>query len=309
MLRYVLRRLVVLPPTLLVIVTVSWLLMKAAPGGPFDQEKPLPPDIRRNVEAKYHHDWPLWKQYLHYVGGVARGDLGPSYRYADRSVNEFIREGLPVSMRLAAAALVLALVVGLLAGITGAVFRGRWPDKLASAAALGGLCVPNFVLGPLLVLLFALVLPWFPAARFTSLRHVVLPAIALAAVYVAYVSRLVRAGLVETVRLDFVRTARAKGLAEWRVVGRHALPLGLMPVVSFLGPASVGLMTGSVVIEKLFNVPGLGRYFVDAAFNRDYTLAMGIVIVEAILLLVMNLVVDVVYGLLDPRIRQAQESA
>jgi oligopeptide transport system permease protein len=304
--RHVAQRVLLMVPTLLLVVTLAYVLMRLAPGGPFDQEKPLPPEIRRNIEAKFHHDWPLWKQYVHYLANVARGDLGPSYKYADRTVNEIIAEGLPASLTLAGAALLVAIVLGFAAGIVGAVFRGRWPDRLVMGLALGGLCVPNFVLGPVLVLLFALTLQWLPAARFTSPLHVLLPATALAGAYVAYVARLVRAGLAETIRLDFVRTARAKGLPESLVVIRHALPLGMLPVVSFLGPATVGLMTGGVVVEKLFNVPGLGRYFVDAALNRDYTLAMGIVIVEAVLLLVMNLVVDLLYFVLDPRVRREQ---
>lgn len=306
MLRFVLRRLAIMIPTLFAVLTLSYVLMRAAPGGPFDQDKPLPPEIRRNIEARYHHDWPMWKQYLHYLAGVARFDFGPTYRYADRTVNEVIAEGLPVSLELAAVALALAVLFGLGAGLVGAVWRGRWPDKLLLGLSLGGMCVPNFVLAPLLVFVFALTLPWLPAARFVGLRHVVLPAVALAASYVAYIARLVRAGVVETVQLDFIRTARAKGLCEAAVVGRHALPTGLLPVVSYLGPAMVGLMTGSVVIEKIFDIPGLGRYFVDAAINRDYTLAMGIVVVDATLVLVANLAVDLVYGLLDPRVRQAR---
>lgn len=306
MIRWLLRRVLGLVPTMFVVVTVAWLLMKAAPGGPFDQERQLPPEILANLEAKYHLDWPLWKQYLHYVGNVLRGDLGPTYRYVDRSVNDVIVDALPVSLLLAGCALIIAIVLGFMAGVIGAVFRGKWPDRLTAGIALGGMCVPNFVLGPLLIAVFALAFQWLPAARFTSWRHMVLPSFALSFIYIAYISRLVRAGVVETLQSDWVRTARAKGLSETVVVGKHALPLGLLPVVSFLGPATVGLMTGSVVIEKLFNIPGLGRHFVDAAFNRDITLAMGIVLVQAVLLLVMNLLVDVAYGLLDPRIRQSQ---
>lgn len=306
MTRWLLRRIAGLVPTMFVVVTVAWLLMKAAPGGPFDQERQLPPEILANLEAKYHHDWPLWKQYLHYVGNVLQGDLGPTYRYVDRSVNDVIADALPVSLLLAGFALIIAIGCGFVAGVVGAVFRGKWPDRLTAGIALGGMCVPNFVLGPLLIAVFALAFQWLPAARFTSWRHLVLPSFALSFIYIAYISRLVRAGVIETLQSDWVRTARAKGLSEATVVGKHALPLGLLPVVSFLGPATVGLMTGSVVIEKLFNIPGLGRHFVDAAFNRDITLAMGIVLVQAVLLVVMNLLVDVAYGLLDPRIRQAQ---
>jgi oligopeptide transport system permease protein len=306
MTRFLLRRLAVIVPTLLAVMTLSYAIMRVVPGGPFDAEKPLSPAIRKNIEARFHHDWPMWKQYVHYLAGVATFDFGASYRYEDRTVNEIIAEGLPVSLELAATGLALAVVFGFAAGLVGALYRGKWPDKLVMATALGGLCVPNFVLAPLLVLVFALSLQWLPAARFVGPRHLVLPAIALAATYVAYIARLVRAGLIETVRLDFVRTARAKGLGELHVVGKHAMPLGMLPVVSFLGPASAGLLTGSVVIEKIFNIPGLGRYFVDAAINRDFTLAMGIVIVDASLVMLANLVVDVVYGLLDPRVRQSQ---
>jgi oligopeptide transport system permease protein len=308
MLRFILRRLLIMVPTLFVIMTLSWVLIRSAPGSALDRERPLPPEVRKNVEAHFGLDKPLWQQYAIYMGRLFHGDLGPSLTLNDRSVNEVVASGLPVSLSLAVVALVLALVLGMVAGLVGAIFRGQWPDKVLMGLAIGGLCVPNFVLAPLLVLIFALTLQWLPAARFVSLRYMWLPAISLAALYVSYVARLVRAGLIETVRLDFVRTARAKGLSEAVVIGRHALPMGLLPVVSFIGPAAVGLITGSVVIEKYFGIPGLGRYFVDAAINRDDTMALGIVLVEAALLMVANLAVDLAYGLLDPRVRQAQAS-
>jgi len=338
--RFVLRRILGIFPILLVVFTFSFVLMRVAPGGPFDAEKPVPPEVKRNLELRYRMREPWcearflpalqgvrspdeeralrraspWAsraervctglfQYGWMLGNYVRGDFGPSYKYKDRSVNEFIRAGMPVTLQLGLLAVTFALGIGLVAGLVAAVYQNRWPDHLAMIAALLGISVPNFVLGPVLILVFSLGLLWFPPARWESLSHVFLPGLTLGSVYAAYVARLTRGGMLEVVRQDFIRTARAKGLPERLVILRHALRGGLLPVVSYLGPAMAALFTGSIVVERIFNVPGMGRYFVDAAINRDITLAMAVVVVNAVFLLVANLVVDVVLGILDPRVR------
>jgi oligopeptide transport system permease protein len=299
---YVIRRLLELIPTALVIILGSFALVRLAPGSPFSSEKEIPPEVRRQLDATYGFDKPLPEQFLRYLSGLARGDLGPSTKYPQRSVNEIIADGFPVSLTLAGVALVWSLLVGITAGIIGAVRQNTVWDHAAMAAALIGISIPSFVLGPLLVLLFALRLHLLPPAGWGDLRHVILPGITLGTVYAASIARLTRGGMLEVVRSDFIRTARAKGLSERLVIWRHMLKGGLLPVVSYLGPAIASMLTGSVVVEKIFNLPGIGPYFVDAAFNRDYFLVMGIVVLYAFFLLILNLVVDVVYGFLDPRI-------
>jgi oligopeptide transport system permease protein len=300
--RYLAGRLAGLPPILLVIVTVSFFVMRVAPGGPFDLERSLPPEVRANVEARYHLNEPLVRQYVRYLGDVARGDLGPSFRYPDRTVTELIGLGMPVSLALGACALLFALLLGGTAGILAALRRNRLVDYLTMSLALGGVSIPNFVLGPLLVLVFALGLGWLPVAGWGSWRHLVLPSVTLGVFYMAYVARLSRAGMLEVALQDFVRTARAKGLRESVVVLRHALPGAVLPVVSYLGPAAAGALTGSVVVESIFGIPGIGRYFVQSALNRDYTMVLGTVIVFSSLLVAFNLVVDLLYAWLDPRV-------
>jgi oligopeptide transport system permease protein len=301
--RYLAGRLAGLPPILLVIVTVSFFVMRVAPGGPFDLERTLPAEVRANVEARYHLDEPLVRQYVRYLGDVMRGDLGPSFRYPDRTVAELIGLGAPVSLTLGACALAFALLLGGVAGILAALRHDRLVDYLTMSLALGGVSIPNFVLGPLLILVFALWLGWLPVAGWGSWRHLVLPSATLGVFYMAYVARLSRAGMLEVVFQDFVRTARAKGVRESVVVLRHALPGAVLPVVSYLGPAAAGALTGSVVVETIFGIPGIGRYFVQGALGRDYTLVMGTVIVVAIFVIVFNLLVDILYAWLDPRIR------
>lgn len=302
MLRYLLGRLLGFPPVLLVIVTGAFFIMRVAPGGPFDMDRALPEAVRVNVEAKYHLDEPLARQYLRYLGDVARGDFGPSFRYPDRTVNELIGLGLPVSLTLGFCALALAVLVGGTAGVLAAVRHNRFVDYLTMSLALGGVSIPNFVLGPLLVLTFALWLGWLPVAGWGTWRHLVLPAITLGAIYTAYVARLSRAGMLEVLLQDFIRTARAKGVREALVVTRHALPSAVLPVVSYLGPAAAGALTGSVVVETIFSVPGIGRYFVQSALNRDYTMVLGTVVFYSVLLIVFNLIVDCLYAYLDPRV-------
>lgn len=300
--RYVLRRMAALVPTMMVIVVASFALVRLAPGSPFASEKQIPPQVKAALDAKYGYDKPLPEQFIRYVFGLLRGDLGPSSKYPERSVNEIIADGFPATLSLGAVALVWALLLGITAGIIGAVRQNTVWDHAAMATALIGISIPSFVLGPLLVLIVSLRWQLLPPAGWGDWRHVILPGLTLGTIYAASIARLTRAGMLEVVRSDFIRTAKAKGLSERLVIWRHMLKGGLLPVVSYLGPAIASILTGSVVVEKIFNVPGIGPYFVDAAFNRDYFLVMGIVLVDAALLLVMNLVVDIVYGFLDPRI-------
>jgi len=300
---YILRRLAEFLPVLFVIVSLSFFLMRLAPGGPFDQERALPEQVRANIEARYHLNEPLWRQYLQYLGAVARGDLGPSFRYPDRSVNELLGLGFPVSLTLGLCALAVALSLGGMAGVLAGLRRNSPFDYFTMSFALFGISVPNFVLGPILMLLFALWLRWLPVAGWGTWRHLVLPSVTLGMFYAAYVARLTRAGMLEVIHQDFIRTARAKGLREAAVVLRHALPGAVLPVVTYLGPASAAVLTGSVVVETIFSIPGVGRYFVSGALNRDYTMVLGTVVFYSVLLLAFNLVVDILYAYLDPRVQ------
>lgn len=303
MLRFAIRRVLGLVPTLLVIVVVSFLVIRLAPGSPFASERGLPREVLIDLNAKYGFDRPLYEQLARYVLNLLQGDLGLSTKYPQRSVNELIADGMPATLLLGTCALAWALCLGIGAGIVGAIRQNtRW-DYGFMTLAMVGISLPTFVLGPVLILLFGLTLYVLPPAGWGGLRHVVLPAITLGSVYAAYIARLTRAGMLEVVRSDFVRTARAKGLPERTIVFRHMLRGGLLPVVTYLGPAVAHLLVGSVVVEKIFATPGIGPYFVDAAFNRDYFLVMGIVVLESVFLLLMNLLVDLAYGLMDPRIR------
>ena len=304
MIRFIIRRLLGIIPVLFVVVTLVFFMVRLAPGGPFDTEKSVPQEVRENLEAYYHLDLPLPRQYLMYLGRVLHGDLGPSFKNSNFSVNELIGLGFPVSLELGLYALVIALVIGLGSGISASLKPNTARDYVPMSLAMAGICIPNFVLGPLLVLVFALWLGWLPAAGWDGPLHKILPALTLGAAYAAYVARLTRGSMLEVLSQDFIRTARAKGLSEARVVLRHALRGGIQPVVSFLGPATAGLLSGSFVIETIFQIPGLGRFFVQAAFNRDYTMILGTVLFYASLILVFNLAVDVIEAFLDPRIRE-----
>lgn len=306
MLPFVARRVAFAVPVLFAVATLTFFVMRVAPGGPFDAERRLPAAVQANVEARYHLDRPLWRQYLAYMGDLLRGDLGPSFRYPDRTVGELIAFGLPVSLTLGLAGLAIALAIGMPAGVIAAVRQNRTADHVAMGLAMLGVSIPNFVLGPLLIIAFALHLGWLPVAGWGSPRQIVLPALTLGVFYAAFVARLTRASMLEVIRQDFVRTARAKGLAERSVVGLHALRPALLPVVSYLGPAAARILTGSVVVEQIFSVPGVGRYFVTAALNRDYTMVLGTALVYSTLLVLFNLLVDLAYGWLDPRIREVQ---
>lgn len=304
--RYIIRRFLSLIPTIFIIVTLSFFLIRFAPGGPFSGEKNVPEQILQNLMKKYHMDEPMLQQYLRYLGDLLRGDLGPSYRYRDSTVNELISQTLPNSMVLGAISLLLATVFGILVGIVSALHQNRWQDYTAMSIAVIGISVPLFVVGPVLQLIFAVRLHWLPLTGWITgregLKALLLPALTLSFPYFAYIARLSRASLLEVLRSDYIRTARAKGLPENTVIFKHVLKGGLLPVVSYLGPAFSGIITGSIVIEQVFAIPGVGRIFVQSALNRDYTVIMGEVIVYSIILLIMNFVVDLVYGLLDPRI-------
>jgi oligopeptide transport system permease protein len=307
MLNYSIQRLLSAIPTLLILITVAFFLIRVAPGGPFDSEKALPPEIQANLEQSYRLDDPLVMQYLRYLGDIARFDFGPSFHYRDWTVNQLIAQGAPVSFTLGAIALVLAFVIGIAIGVWAALRQNRPADYLTMSVAMIGISIPNFVIAPLLVLLFAITLGWLPAGGWDgSLQRMVLPAIALALPMIAYVARITRGSMIEVLHSSFIRTARAKGLPEREVILRHALKPALLPVISYLGPAAAGILTGSVVIERIFTIPGIGSHFVQGALNRDYTLVMGVVIFYGVLIIVFNYLVDLIYAWLDPRIRYEQ---
>ncbi|OFW03112.1 MAG: hypothetical protein A3G20_09395 [Acidobacteria bacterium RIFCSPLOWO2_12_FULL_59_11] len=302
MIRFIFRRIAVSIPVIFLVATTTFFILRLAPGGPFLSEKAIPPEIQANLQAKYGLDQPLWVQYGRYLRSLLRLDLGPSYKYPERTVNEIIAEGFPVSLLLGLAALIFALIIGIPAGIVAAVKHRGLLDRLTMSVVLVGISVPTFVLGPLFIFFLSLTLYWFPPALWGSPEQLVLPAITLGMPYSVYIARLTRTEMLEVLQQDYIRTARAKGVGEFRLLWRHALNGALLPVVSFLGPAVADLVTGSIVIEKIFAIPGLGRYFVESAFSRDYTVVMGTVLFYAVLLIAANLAVDVLYRFLDPRI-------
>lgn len=304
MLRFLARRLLETIPVLLVIITATFFMLRLVPGGPFTAEKAVTPEIQRNLERHYGLDLPLATQFLHYLRDVVlHGDFGPSFKYPNRTVNEIIAETFPVSLELGLESLLVALLLGLPLGVLAALRRNSWLDYLCSSLAMTGICLPTFVLGPLLVLLFAIHLGWVNASGWYGPADRILPALTLGLAYGAYLMRLTRGGMLEVLNQDFIRTARAKGASELRIVFRHALRGGLLPVVSYLGPAIAGIITGSFVVETIFQIPGLGREFVNSAFNRDYTLVCGTVILYATLIVALNLLVDVAQVWLNPRLK------
>lgn len=305
MLNTIVRRLLEAIPVLFVIVTMTFFLVRVAPGGPFDDEKSVTADIQAQLEAYYNLDGTLFEQYTDYLRDLLRADLGPSFKNASYSVNELIGMSFPVSLELGFYAMLVALTIGLLAGMFAALRPNSLSDYVPMSLAMVGICVPNFVLGPILVLVFGVWLGWLPVSGWDSAASKILPSITLGAMYAAYIARLSRGGLLEVMSHDFIRTARAKGLSEARIVSRHALRPGLRPVVSFLGPATANMLSGSFVIETIFHIPGLGRFFVESAFNRDYTMIMGTVLFYASVILVLNLVADLALTWLDPRLRHA----
>jgi oligopeptide transport system permease protein len=305
-LRYAVQRLLSAVPTLLLVASVAFLLLHAAPGGPFDSDKHILPAIQKSIDAKYHLDESLWQQYLRYLADLAHGDLGPSFQYRGTSVNELIVQGFPVDVTVGLSAIALALLVGSSIGVFAALNRGSGWDHGSMAIAVAGISLPVFVLAPLLVLVFAVDLHWLPAGDWVrgSVRHLILPALALAFPYIAYIARMMRASTVEVMGSPFIRTARAKGLSTRLIIFRHALRPTLTPLVSFLGPAIAGLITGSIVVENVFGLPGIGRYFMTGALNRDYTLVVGITVLYGALIVLFNLLADLCYAWIDPRVRR-----
>jgi oligopeptide transport system permease protein len=305
MLRYTLLRILGAIPTLLLVIALAFLMVHAAPGGPFDAERRLPPEVEANIAAVYHLDEPLPQQFLRYLGGLVRGDLGPSYRYRDYTVSELIGSAFPLSLQLGAMAMLLALLLGVSAGTTAALRQGSNFDRFLMGLSMTGISIPVFVIAPVLVLLFAVKLQWLPAGWSGSSGpgKYVLPVITLALPQIAYIARLTRASMIDVLGRDFVRTARAQGLGMATVVRVHALKPAMLPVLSYMGPAIAAILTGSVVVEEVFGIPGLGQFFVTGALNRDYTLVLGIVVFYASLIVALNLVVDILYAVIDPRVR------
>jgi oligopeptide transport system permease protein len=307
---YTARRLLIAIPTMLAIISVAFLMMRAAPGGPFDGERKLPPATERAIAEKFGLDKPLHEQYLDYVGGVIQGDFGPSYKTLGKSVNDLIADGLPVSLTIGFLTMAISLVIGTALGIYAGLRQNSAADYGVMGIAMIGISVPSFVIGPILILFLALGAGLFAVGGLgtypnigMSWHNMTLPVLTLSLAQVAIISRLMRASIIETMRANHIRTARAKGLSEWDVITRHALPSALLPLISYAGPAMARVMTGSVVIEKIFGLPGLGSYFVDGALNRDYTLVMGAIIVYAGLIILLNLVADILYAMLDPKVK------
>ncbi len=305
MAQYILRRLLGAIPTLLLVVVLAFLLVHAAPGGPFDSERVPPAEIQANIAAYYHLDEPLPQQFIRYLSNLVRGDLGPSYRYRDYTVSELIAGALPVSILLGSLAMLLAVLVGVSAGTVAALRQNSIVDRVVMALAMTGISIPVFVFAPLLVLLLAVKLHWLPAgwSGTSGGLRLLLPVVSLALPQIAFIARLTRASMIDVLASGYIRTARAQGLGPLAIVRYHALKPAMLPVVSYMGPAIAGILTGSVVVEHIFGIPGVGRWFVDGALNRDYTLVLGLVIVYAVLIVSMNLIVDLVYGFIDPRVR------
>ncbi len=305
MLKFALKRFLGAWPTLLIMIAIAFFMIRVAPGGPFDSERKLPPEIEARMLQAYHLDEPLYQQFGRYLAGLLKGDFGPSFQYKEYSVSELVMAGFPVSLRLGGLAMLLALVVGVSAGTIAALRQNTRTDYAVMAVSMTGISIPNFVMAPLLILFFAVFLGWLPAGGLGdgSAANLVLPVISLALPQIAYISRLTRGSMIEVLHSNFIRTARAKGLPERLVILRHAIKPALLPVVSYLGPATAAIITGSVVIEQIFGVPGLGRFFVQGALNRDYTLVLGVVIFYGVLIIVFNFFVDMIYALLDPRVK------
>ena len=303
MLHYMIRRLLGAIPTLFIIIAVSFVLVRMAPGGPFDKERKVPAEVEAKLMEQYHLDEPLPQQFLRYLGGLAQGDFGPSFKYKDFTVSELIAQGFPTSLSLGLGAILLALMIGLTLGVWSALRQNTWVDYTSVGTAMLGIAVPNYVIAPILTLVFGLMLGWLPVGGWGEPKHMVLPIIALAIPQIAAVTRLTRASMLEVLGSNFVRTARAKGLPEFVTLTRHAIRAAMLPVVSYMGPAIANIVTGSVIIEQIFCIPGIGRYFVQGAINRDYTLVLGVTILFGTMIIICNLIADICYGLLDPKVR------
>lgn len=305
MLKFIIKRLLEAIPTLLVLITVSFFMMRFAPGNPFSSERNLPPEVMANIEAKYGLDKPVSTQFLTYLKNLAHGDLGPSFKYKDFSVNELVHQSFPVSLEIGSFAFVFAVLIGVSFGIIAALRQNSWLDYLLMATAMFGVVVPSFVLAPVLVLLFAIFLHWLPAGGWHGggASYLVLPVVGMMMYYVSAIARIMRGSMIETLNSNFIRTAKAKGLPMHYIILRHALRPAILPVVSYLGPAFVGIITGSVVIETIFGLPGIGQLFVNGAMNRDYSMVMGVTILIGALTIAFNAVVDILYAIIDPKIR------
>ena len=306
MFAYIVRRLAIAIPTILILVVISFLLMYSAPGGPFNSERPLPAEVMANLEAKYGLDQPMWRQMVSYVWGVVtQFDFGPSFQYTDRTVNDVIAQGFPVTLTYGLWSAIVAMVVGVSLGVSAAVRQNSVLDYLAVGITIGAQALPNFVMAPILVLIFTLWLGWLPGGGWNGRQweYVIMPVIALSTSYMASIARITRSSMLEVLNSNFIRTAQAKGLPMRRVVLRHALKPALLPVLSYLGPAMVGMITGSVVVDIIFSTGGIGQFFVNSAFNRDYAVIMGITLLVGVLTISFNLIVDILYAWIDPKIR------
>ncbi|MEI2264306.1 oligopeptide ABC transporter permease OppB [Erwinia sp. CGal63] len=305
MLKFIFRRFLEAIPTLLILITISFFMMRLAPGSPFTGERTLSPEVMANIEAKYHLNDPIWKQYLDYLGQLARGDFGPSFKYKDYSVNYLVGHAFPVSAKLGLAAFILAIVLGVTAGVISALKQNSKWDFLVMGFAMTGVVIPSFVVAPLLVLVFAISLKWLPGGGWNggALPYMILPMVALSLAYIASIARITRGSMIEVLHANFIRTARAKGLPMRRIILRHALKPAMLPVLSYLGPAFVGIITGSMVIETIYGLPGIGQLFVNGALNRDYSLVLSLTILVGVLTILFNAIVDVLYAVIDPKIR------
>ncbi|WKX25278.1 oligopeptide ABC transporter permease OppB [Tatumella ptyseos] len=305
MLTFIFRRFVEAIPTLFILITISFFMMRLAPGSPFTSERSLSPEVMANIEAKYHLNEPIGQQYFNYLVQLAHGDFGPSFKYKDYSVNYLVGQAFPVSAKLGLIAFVFALVVGVSAGIFAALKQNSWVDYTVMGIAMTGVVIPSFVVAPLLVMLFAISLKWLPGGGWNGgqWQYVLLPMLALSLAYIASIARIMRGSMIEVMHSNYIRTARAKGLPISRIVLRHALRPALLPVISYMGPAFVGIITGSMVIESIFGLPGIGQLFVNGALNRDYSLVMSLTILVGVLTIVFNAIVDVLYAVIDPKIR------
>ena len=305
MLKFVVKRLAIAIPTLLILVTLSFFLMQAAPGSPFTGDFNMPPEILANLEAKYHLNEPLWKQYAFYLWDLIHGDLGPSFQYKDYTVNELVAQSFPVSMTIGITAFIVTVISGVTLGTIAALKQNSWVDYTIMTFSMVGVVLPSFVIAPLLVLVFAVSLHWLPAGGWNdgSWQNMVLPVSAMAILYMAAIARIMRSSMIETLNSNFIRTAKAKGLPSHYIILKHALKPSMLPIVSYLGPAFVGIITGSVVIETVFGLPGIGQHFVNGALNRDYSLVLGLTIIIGALTILFTAIVDILYGLIDPKIR------
>lgn len=303
MLYFILRRILWGVPVLLTVATITFIIMHIVPGGPFDKEKKLPPEIKANIEAKYHLDRPIYKQYLLYLYGLIKGDLGPSYKYLGRDVKDIIRETFPVSIQLGLLALLISIILGISTGVISAIRPGSILDRISILFAVAGISIPNFVLGALLVLIVAHIYRILPPALWEGWRYMILPALSLGLGPAAYIARLTRSSILDVINKDYIRTARAKGLSGSYIMIRHILKNAIMPVITILGPLTATLVTGSFTVEFIFSIPGMGRFFITAVTNRDYPLIMGVTLVYALLIIIANIIVDLIYVYIDPRIR------